>query len=133
MSLEISPVNSLYVGSSLLIVCTARLDANTDTPVFVQQTWTGPAGQELTNTSDILVSSVSNTGPNVYTSSVAISSLQESDSGIYHCNTSVLSTSQLIEGTSAISSIMISVTGEGYIPDAPINTLLCLCIYIYDS
>ena len=71
-----------------------------NTAVTVSSVWTGPSGEQLTNSSRITVMDMLHSSP--YTSVVVFDQVDDTDSGDYQCNITV---SQADNNTMVLSSM----------------------------
>ena len=77
-------------------------------PVTVSSVWTGPSGEQLTNSSHITVMDMLHSSP--YTSVVVFDQVDDTDSGDYQCNITVSPADKNIAVLPAVNVTMIQLT-----------------------
>ncbi len=77
------PDRTLYADEDVTLTCDITLDPAVDSEVAVTASWTGPGGPITDGVSDIAGSGLA------YQSTLTLSSLTTSDSGLYTCTASV--------------------------------------------
>ncbi len=77
---------SFYDGHTVTLTCTIKLDPAVDSVVAVMVSWAGPDGKMLSTGDRVTVSDVTGSGP--YQSTLTLSSLITSDTGVYTCTAS---------------------------------------------
>ncbi len=84
-SVEINsdPDRALYTNETVTVTCSVLLSASVDTAVDVSVVWSGPQGDILSTSERVTVSEVTDAAP--YQSTLALSSLTTSDTGLYNC------------------------------------------------
>ncbi len=114
MAVTAFPDRTLYDGESVTLTCTITLDPAVDSVVAVAASWAGPDGGLLSNGARVTVSGVIGSGP--YQSTLTLSSLVTSDTGVYTCTASaVTSTPQVVASEDVTDTHTITVGKEiGY-------------------
>ena len=113
-----SPDNGLiyYAGSTLTLICTTN-EVNELTGIAVTNTWTGPRGENILDSSQnerITVSDATKADNGTYTSMLVLTPLHMSDTGNYSCQAGVSHMSEFIlSSDSSTSQVIISVQGNG--------------------
>ena len=134
VSISLNTEDTVYLGTELVITCTATVDPSVDTRFGVILTWTresaevmegsdtnsgdgSGSGQEYTLMSSqyINISDTSDSG-HVFNSTVTISPVNTTDSATYTCTASVNSTEGgdgiIISDTNSSDTVDITVEGE---------------------
>ena len=108
--LTITPSSTLlYKGSSVNLTCTATLNTTVvDTAVTVSSVWTGPSGEQLTNTSRVTIIDMFQSSP--YQSVIVFDPVDDQDSGQYHCNFTIASNNTAV--LPVMNSATLIITGE---------------------
>ncbi len=85
-SVEITsdPDTTLYTDETVTLTCSVLLSASVDTAVDVSVVWSGPQGDIMSTPGRVTVSEVTGSGL-AYQSTLTLSSLTTSDSGLYTC------------------------------------------------
>ena len=95
------------------------------TAVTVSSVWTGPSGEQLTNSSHITVMDMLHSSP--YTSVVVFDQVDDTDSGDYQCNITVSPADSNVLSAMNITTIQLSVTGIIEIHEYYAYQLCMLC------
>ncbi len=87
-SVEITsaPDRTLYTDESVTLTCGVTLSPSVNTAVDVSIAWMGTQGEMLSTDGRVTVSGVTGSGP--YQSTLTLSSLEETDTGVYTCTAS---------------------------------------------
>ena len=116
LTLTITPSTTpLYKCTPVNLTCLATLNTSVvNTAVTVSSVWTGPSGEQLTNSPHITVMDMLHSSP--YTSVVVFDQVDDTDSGDYQCNITV---SPAVNNTAVlpamnITTIQLAVTGIYY-------------------
>ena len=112
LSLSVVSPDPLYEMSQVTIHCTNALGDTIDTPKTVTGSWIGPDGTQLTDTSQISISTVTSIGENVYSTALTLNSVAVNDSGDYTCSMSVNFFDQPVTPVTSTKSVTINVTGN---------------------
>ncbi len=83
VTVSADPDRTLYTDEDVSLTCDITLDPAVGSEVAVTASWTGPGGPITTGVSDISGSGLA------YQSTLTLSSLTTSDSGLYTCTASV--------------------------------------------
>ena len=78
--------------------------------VTVSSVWTGPSGEQLTNSSHVTVMDMLQSSPQAYTSVVVFDQVDDTDSGDYQCNITVSPADNNIAVLPAINITTIQLT-----------------------
>ena len=94
------------IGSAVTLTCIVHMESSlvVDVPVTLNTIWTGPEGFTATNSSHLVVTTL--------TTTVVINSFKRNKSGIYTCVVDLRSSSIYHANSSAISDSVQVTTGE---------------------
>ncbi len=104
-------------GDTVTLTCTIALDPAVDSVVAVMVSWAGPDGKMLSTGDRVTVSDVAGSGP--YQSTLTLSSLITSNTGLYTCTASAgpdVSTPHIVASENVTVSRTINVgKNSGYL------------------
>ena len=111
LSLTTTPSTTpLYEGTPVTLTCSAVLNTTyVNTNVTVSSVWTGPSGEQLTNSSHITVMDMLHSSP--YTSVVVFDQVNDTDSGDYQCDITVSSANNNVLPAMGSTTVQLTVTG----------------------
>ena len=125
LTLTITPSTTpLYECTPVNLTCSATLDTSVvNTAVTVSSVWTGPSGEQLTNSSHITVMDMLHSSP--YTSVVVFDQV---DSGDYQCNITISPADNNVLPAMGSTTIQLTVTGTAILY---IHAILCIKLSIW--
>ncbi len=86
MEITSAPNRTLYTDESVTLTCEVTLSPSVNTTVEVSIAWMDTQGEMLSTDERVTVSGVTGSGP--YQSTLTLSSLEETDTGVYTCTAS---------------------------------------------
>ncbi len=108
---------SFYYGDTVTLTCIITLDPAVDSVVAVMVSWAGPDGKFAFHRDRVTVSDVTGSGP--YQSTLTLSSLNTSNTGLYTCTASAgpdVSTAHIVASENVTVSHTINVgKNSGYL------------------
>lgn len=108
------PIDQLYTGTSVLLICTFEINSRVDTEVRVDGIWRR-GGEVLNNQSRVTITEVTLIEPFIYQTNLSINPLSDVlDGGQYSCETDATSDSFVLF-SDAYQQVVLRIEGNSYI------------------